>query len=491
MNAKAAGLAACLAIIVISIAAPLLATDKEVRIHQHRSAPIKEETTRGDGVFATHLPLVEIDTEGAEIPGKVRLAEDGRRLGYSTAADGSDTIFGSMDIVDQETSYNHVGDTPTLSTKIEIRARGNSSRRFDKSSYYIRLLKEDDTNNPQPVMGMDAHHEWALHGPYLDKTLIRNYMWYNISGEIMDYAPNVRFCEVMLNGDYQGVYVMTELITAGKDGARLSLTADKKRNSFTGYLLRLDRGSSNPLKNLDHFTRYTKLAVTDMNIVYPGSQNLTEAMARGIRDDISQFEKALYSYDFDDKKYGYQAYIDVDSFVNYFLINEITGNYDAGIYSTYIYKDIDGKYRMCVWDFNNCCDNYQEQQIETWDFRMQSVLWYYMLMKDEDFTQRIIDRYRELRKTVFSNEYLDRYTDETIAYLGDAVGRNFEKWGYSFGEKYDLLMPRERNLRSYGEAVSQLKAFYKRRLAWMDENIETLRQYSAESKNKKYNDNAN
>ena len=64
---------------------------------------------------------------------------------------------------------------------------------------------------------MDAHYEWALHGPYLDKSLIRNYMWYNIAGEIMDYAPNVRFCEVVLNGEYKGLYVMTETITNGTD----------------------------------------------------------------------------------------------------------------------------------------------------------------------------------------------------------------------------------------------------------------------------------
>ena len=64
-------------------------------------------------------------------------------------------------------------------------------------------------------MGMDAHYEWAMHGPYLDKSLIRNYMWYNIAGEIMDYAPNVRFCEVIINGEYKGLYVMTGTITNG------------------------------------------------------------------------------------------------------------------------------------------------------------------------------------------------------------------------------------------------------------------------------------
>ena len=64
-------------------------------------------------------------------------------------------------------------------------------------------------------------------------------MWYNIAGQIMDYAPEVRFCEVFFNGEYRGLYVMCESITAGED--RLQLKVDKKDNTFTGYLLRLDR----------------------------------------------------------------------------------------------------------------------------------------------------------------------------------------------------------------------------------------------------------
>ena len=78
---------------------------------------------------------------------------------------------------------------------------------------------------------MDAHHEWALHGPFLDKTLVRNYMWYNISGEIMEYSPNVRFFELVLNGEYRGLYLATEMITAGKEGARLNLQVNKKDNT--------------------------------------------------------------------------------------------------------------------------------------------------------------------------------------------------------------------------------------------------------------------
>lgn len=340
-------------------------------------------------------------------------------------------------------------------------------------------------------MGMDAHHEWALHGPFIDKTLIRNYMWYNIAGEIMDYAPNVRFCELMLNGEYQGVYVMTEMITAGEDGARLHLSVDKKDNTFSGYLLRLDRGSDTAIKNISTFSSYSRRSRQIINIEYPGVSNLTPALAESIRQDFSKFEKALYSYDFDNEDYGYKKYIDAESFADYFIINEFACNYDAGLFSTYIYKDIDGKYRMCIWDFNSACDNYQESAVLPDHFEMQNRLWYFMLMMDEDFTELIIKRYRELRKTYLSEEYLYGYIDGCNQYLGEAVGRNFSKWGYTFEPMYDPLTPAERNHHSYGEAVEQLKAFIKARGDWMDENIESLRQYSENSKIKKFDETAN
>lgn len=492
MKYKIMGFVACIAVLATSVLVPLMSTDDHQRYHQHLEAQPKAACQHGDDVFCTHLPLVEIDTDGIEIPGGPIYDENGKRLPhYTTAADGSNTIAAYMEIKDSETENNHLSDPATMKSKIQIRVRGNSSRTFDKKGYAIRLVDDQGENAPQAVMGMAAHHEWVLHGPFIDKTLIRNYMWYNIAGEIMDYAPNVRFCEVVLNGEYQGVYVMAESITAGQDGARLSLSVDKKDSTFSGYLLRLDRESDEPLQNLNSFTDYTHRTAMQLEVIYPGRSNLTEELQRSITRDFSDFEKALYSYDYDSETYGYEQYIDTQSFVDYFLINEFTCNYDAGWLSTYMYKDLDGKYRMCIWDFNSACDNYQDTTIAPNHFEMQNCLWYNMLLKDEDFTDQIITRYRQLRKSYFSEEYLNNYIDDVIEYLGPAIDRNFEKWGYTFSEEEDLLKPTERNPRTYEEAVDNMKGFLQQRIAWMDENIEVLRQYSVESKVKKFNENAN
>lgn len=493
MKYKIIGLSAtALVLIAVILISQMMPEDNGTRYIEHIMAEEKMpcEAHEND-TLCTHLPIVNINTNGTEIPGKPIYDENYNVLGYTLAADGTTTIKATLDVVDNEKAYNHLSDNVKNMGEVMIRVRGHSSRRFEKPNYFIRFVNPDGTNNSQEFLGMDAHHEWALHGPFLDKSLIRNYMWYNISGEIMEYSPNVRFFELVLNGEYRGLYLALETITSGKEGARLSLSVNKKDNTFSGYALRLDWGDTEEEKKLYPFTNYTTRAKTQHELVYPGTNNMTPELKEAIKDEFSLFEKTLYSYDYNNEKYGYKNYIDVDSFVDYFLINELTCNYDAGSLSTYIYKDTSGKYKMCVWDFNSACDFYQDSVMDSNHFEMQNCLWYVMLIKDEAFVDRIIQRYWELRETVFSEEYLYKFIDETVAYLDDAIDRNYSVWGYTFNPQYDMFSPINRNPRTYEDSISQIKNFLHTRLSWTDKNIETLRQYSSSSKIKKFNENAN
>ena len=468
-------------VLTISVALAVFLPDMkeakaEPRYHQHLQAKEKPACEHTDDTLCSHLPLIKIDTDGGEtIPGVGYYDEDGN-VYYTTTASGASTIGCDISVMDSKTENNHLTDSPSLTTRAEIRVRGNSSRHFIKSSYAIQFVKEDGKNNNQPVMGMDAHHDWVLHGPILDKTLIRNYLCYNLAGELMDYAPNVRFCEAVINGKYNGLYVMVESITAGDVNSRLDLSVNKKRNTFTGYCLRLDRGSGSEIKNLNTFSMYSNFNGGIIDTVYPGVSNLTDKLKRDITLDFSLFERTLYSYDYNDKLHGYASYIDVDSFVHYFLINEFTSNYDAGTFSTYIYKKTGGKYKLCVWDFNNSCDNYQENAIDRETFQLQNGLWFEMIFKDNDFIERTIERYWELRETYFSDEYIDGYISDVIAYLGGAIDRNYARWSTAFN--YNLLRPVERNPQSYEEAVQDLRDYFSQRGQFMDENIYALRQYA-------------
>ena len=489
MKYKLIGITVVAAVLAVTIGMSLVTSDEETgRFIEHLDAEQKTPCTDCTAELCTHLPIVKIDTQGKDIPGEVILNEaGGHTIDYTKSETGEDTIVSQIEIVDNSKEFNHTEDSPKLSTKAKIRIRGNSSRHFEKKGYFLDFITDTGENNPQEVMGMDAHHEWALHGPYLDRTLIRNYMCYSIAGQIMDYAPNVRFCEVIINGEYNGLYLMTETVTAGKDGARLSLSVNKKDNTFSGYLLRVDRGSETELKNINSFSEYTHNTGSRVNIEYPGTANLNETLARNIRDDFSAFEKALFSYDYDDEKYGYENFIDEQSFIDYFIFNEFASNYDAAQYSTYIYKGTDGKFRLCVWDFNNAFDNYQENETSYRQFALQGKLWYSMLFCDEDFTEKVIARYKELEKLYLNEEYINEFIDGTITYLGDAIDRNYEKWGHIFTPEYDRLFDFHRNHHSYETAVLQLKEYAAHRCEWMSENIETLRQYSAESKVKQHN----
>ena len=460
-------------VLALGLAMPEMMKIKNPRYHQHMEAEKTGSCSHSDDAFCTHLPVISIETGGVEIPGRAYYDDELNRY-YTTTPDGGTYIIASVRIIDGEETNNHLSDEAAVTSLARVRVRGHSSRHFIKLGYSLNFVDETEANVSHAVMGMDAHHEWVMHGPILDKTLIRNYMWYNIAGEIMDYAPNVRFCEAFIDGEYMGVYLMVESITAGENGSRLQLSIDKKNNTFTGYCLRVDRGSREE-KNMNTFSMYTYQTESIVDSVYPGTSNLTPALKTAIQEDFSAFERLLYSTDYNDSKYGYSEYIDVDSFVDYFLLNEFTSNYDAGMLSTYIYKEVGDRYKLCVWDFNSASDNYQEYVADPEMFLLQNRIWYAALFQDGAFTERVIERYRELRKTYLNEAYINQYIDDTIAYLGEAIDRNYARWDDDFD--YDLLLPYERNPDSYEEAVEDMKRYIHIRGEWMDENIETLRQY--------------
>lgn len=460
--------------------------------------------------FASHLPVVSIDTGGQEIPGapiegtasseegsEVYLdgdAPDVRRTPaeHTLAADGRETISAGFSLYATDGSANRLTDEPAITTRAEIRYRGNSSRHFDKKGYRVKFTLEDrETSNDLDVLGMGAESSWVLHGPFLDKTLIRNYLGMNVAGQIMDYAPDVRFCELFVNGEYQGLYLLMESVEEGPD--RLPLTESDRGSAATSYIVRrdwYDPTSSGSMDDLLYDIAVSRYA--PIEIVYPGTRTITDDQRAWIASDLNYIEKCLYSYDYDTEPYSYEEHLDVDTFVDYAIINEFSANLDAGSYSTYFYRDVRGL--LCagpVWDFNNAFDNYSDESQLGLGFFMPGQPVYFMLFKDEAFVERTIERYRELREGVLSDEYLTSFVDETVAYLGPAVDRNYAVWGYSFDagsmDADNRLNPVERNPASFEEAVDNIKTFITGRGGWLDRNIENLRQYSHESANKRYN----
>ena len=478
---------------VVALSAVASGTEPERnRYHQHLEAAEKAPCTDHDeSVFCTHLPLMEVTTDGPIPPSHLKYDDTGHG---STSDRNYEMVAATVRYFDSETENNHLTDRPVVEERALFRIRGASSRNMDKKNYLLKFTEEDMvTGLDVSLSGMVADNSWALHGPFWDKSLIRNYVCMNLAGEIMDYAPNVRFCELFVNGEYMGLYLLMEKVGYNKNG-RLNISKTDP-GLATSYVIKIDRESLDPFYALETFRSLsrggTKQTTGYMTVVYPET-TLTQVQKDYITMDISRFEKAMYSFDYNDPAKGYRQYIDVQSFIDFYLINEFTLNYDAPALSTYLYKDMRGKLKMCVWDFDAAFDYYQWSSISPETFLIQKETWFEYLFKDPAFVGQVEARYLELREKYFSEEYLFSYIDDVVEYLGPAIDRNYEKWGYSFqstynGKNYDFLVPAERNVRSHEEAIQQMRAAITDRIDHMDNNLDRLYTLCHQSLNKRFN----
>lgn len=419
------------------------------------AAPDEESLEYYDlGEFSTTLPVVYMNTKGQQV-----LKEN--------------AIWGNIALLDGNGEEQSVFSIPNSIYRAMIKYRGASSySKFDKKQYRIKFYKnEKDSAKEVSLAGMGANSEWVLNGPYLDKTLIRNKLVYDLARELNGWAPDTRFVELFVDGEYQGVYLAVEPVTNGE--SRLRLAEFGLLSGETAYIVnrdRIDTGS----EEIDTWGKTNGYTYNALYIRYPSKNKITEKQKAYIQKDISEFEQVLYGKNFSDKRIGYQAYIDMDNWVDYFIINEFAMNYDAGNLSTYLYKELDGKLQLAVWDFNNGFDNYQWFRTETDVLHTVENSWFQRLWQDEAFRERVCERYVQLRKTTLSDEHVAEKIASYQEELGEAVDRNFKVWGYSFKENLLAGTSKEgtsRNIRSYEEAMKQLTDTIHERLAYLDKEL--------------------
>jgi len=445
-----------------------------------------------------------IDTFGQDVPGRpiaFGLGEYTRELRntFHTTPQGETETLAHISLIDNSNNWNHDTDTPILESLANIRIRGNSSRFFDKPNYRISLINADDSNNRQPLLGMAPGHEWALHGPFLDKTLMRNYMWMNMASYVMtnQFVPEVRFFELILNGEFQGLYVLMETLRVEPN--RVNLNRYRPGMSETSYFFRIDWATQNPNRKIETFGIYTlRLEYESLiEILYPTYLNQSDRVRDYVTGSINAFERFLYSTEMLTNPRGIEKYIDINSFVDFFIINELIGNNDLFAGSTYFHKDIRGRLVAGpVWDFNNIFDNFF-LSFPADEFYLNGRGWFDRLFMSPYFTTQVIRRWNTLRQGALSEERLINYMDDVEAWLGSAIDRNFDVWGFSFDYRnlshlaHRTLRPEERamgitvadlNPSSFEEAIEQKRNFMIERSRWMDDHIETLRQYSHQSR---------
>lgn len=412
----------------------------------------------------SNLPIVIIDTNRRWIPDEPK-------------------IPAKMTIIYDESGRRNSIDKPKIhfEGRIGIELRGQTSRGFPKRQFGFEFQDSKGNDTDVSILQLPAGSDWVLNGPYSDKTLMRNYLAYEFSNRIGRYACRTKFVEVFLNtfGDkriqakhYMGVYLLIERIARGKERVPIqSLTL--KQNTLPeitgGYILKIDK--MDPKETFFYTRRGTHLAH-----VYPKGHRMSYSQRVWIRNFMSEFETVLSGPNFKDKEKGYAKYIDIDSFIDHFIINEMFKNTDGFRYSAYMYKDRNGKLMMGpVWDFNLSMGNtvfHNGWETDSWLIYTNPVpFWWHRLLQDEHFKQKLVQKWKALRKDELATSTIFDEIDRTVAYLSEAQKRNFQRWRVLgrviFGNRGPGRL-------TYQGEVNDMKVWLEKRLEWMDKNIELL-----------------
>lgn len=331
-----------------------------------------------------------------------------------------------------------------------IRGRGNSSwYNAEKKSY--RLKFEEKTS----LLGRAKDKSWSLIANYFDKTMMRNELAFQMSRmSSLAYTPATDFVEVYLNGSYEGVYVLCDHLKTGSH----RVDAD--------YLLEIDvRAEEDDIKlTVPHLGQPVVVKDPD-DISYDGYEYLY------ISRFLNSVDELLYSDMYASATVGYRTLIDVDSFVDWYLINEISKNNDAILYtSCYMNHSEDGLlYMGPVWDFDiafgNVNYNDNDKPEGLW---VADASWYSRLLEDPYFLGKVKERfdfYYSSRNDLY--RFIDAYAD----YLKPYVEKNEQRWHTMDKQLWanpDVLFD------TYEEYVSFLKNWLERRFEWMKENYVAL-----------------
>jgi hypothetical protein len=428
---------------------------------------------------SSDLPVVVINTNGQPIPlDNPRLVAD---MGIISNGPGQRNA-----VTDDYNNYQG---------KISIEIRGSSTAGWLKKSYAIETQNEDGSNRNVSLLDLPVENDWILYAPYYDHSLIRNVLIYALSRQMGRYASRTRFCELVLNQEYQGVYVLMEKIKQDNDRVDIeSLNPDENSGEDVtgGYIIKIDKPGDDYFSSAYEPYRGADLQqIIQYQYHYPEDNIITTEQKSYIRNYINNFEDEIAKARYNGVQSNYQDYIDLDSFVDHFILNEISKNVDGFRLSAFFYKDKNSKLHAGpIWDFNFSFGNvgyYNAWDTESWqldDFlnyalgdRWLAPFWWYVLKQDSAFIFALSTRWRALRTDVLNPDHVESFIDALADTLAEARERNFEIW-YGPGE------PRPRNERgwfppaspimyveSYEDELTFIKEWYRARIRWMDSVI--------------------
>lgn len=365
--------------------------------------------------------------------------------------DNKEPIASKDNYVNGTIFFDGAGEFENLTAPMRIKGRGNSTWSMPKKPYRIKF------DEKQSMAGFPANKDWVLLANYADKTSLRTEVAFNISRNTsLEYTPRTQHVEVFINDVYNGTYVLTEQLKIGKD--RINVTDD-------GYLLEVDQ-----LSRLDEGDVYFTTDRILLNIKDPDVE-LNSERYNWIRDFVIAAENALYGVNFKDPQNGYAKYIDVGSFVDWYLVNEITKNNDAKFFSScYMNITPGGKLKMGpVWDYDIALGNVNyNNNYDPTGFWIKNSKWISRLFEDPAFVELVKERYNNLRGIILNNIIAELNQD--ASYLSWSMIENNNKWG----TLYTYTWPNDAIWGSYNNEIQYLKTWLSQRISWLDKAINDL-----------------
>lgn len=409
-----------------------------------------------------------------------------------------------------------------FASRIGIEYRGSTSFRLsDKRSYGFETWTEDNMDEDKSILGFPEEEDWILmghvfrasQGTIFDPTLIRHHVGYELYRSMGNYASRSQFVELAVNGDFVGTYILMEKLK--RDNDRIDIAkleeSDSDAESITGgYILKIDKTSGGdvapgqPLEyyesNWDDDARYNEnisfrssygvdgstldfeafdppyhpnqYLETYFLYEYPRADRITTLQKQYIQQYMEDFETALLTDDLTSSERTYTDYVDLSSFVDHFILNELVGNVDAYRLSTFLYKDRGEKLNMGpVWDLNIGYNAQDRIPANDWIANYNDYVpgdpwlvpfWWDRLLEDPIFIDLLKQRWSSLRSSVLATAAVEGLVQQTADYLVDngAIERNYERWS-----GIDV---------AYQAEIDAMINYLRDRLTWMDDEISSM-----------------
>ena len=423
----------------------------------------------GQTLSTSTLPIVKIETQGQEVPDEPKITA---RLSIINKGAGQ---------------LNSIGDPANVyEGVIGIERRGASSGYYPQASYAIETRLDNGEERPVSLFDWPEESDFCLISNYNDRSMLRNILAYRTFQQMGHYAPRHQLVEVTLNGQYRGIYLLCERIKRDKgrvDIAKLG-PEELEGDALTGgYIIKVDyfdasnswQGAFPAAGRPIHYVYY-----------YPKPEDIQIQQKNYIQNYVYNFEKALYGNKFTDSLTGYRAYIDLTSFIDYLIVQELTRNIDGFKKSSYFWKakDSDGGrlHAGPVWDFDWALKNIDECDIfratdgsgyayliNNCNGDLPAPGWFTRMLSDTFFENQLRCRYDSLRKTTLSTANIHHFMDSMALSLQIAQTRHFARWailGQNTGTPEVPPIPA-----TYNAEINKLKTWLQLRLSWLDKNM--------------------